>query len=370
MATFLSFGSSIGYLQGAPVVGNPILVRAKSMTISRQSSDTLSFHRLCLVVYARLSTSSDFSSYPMSTPVGDGESVDIDISSALRAVADSYVYTPSPTTYPCIIFHVKAYDEYMLNGEVKTNQGTAYLPSSSTYYGALMGRFTDMERLKAGPIKRVYDFCRKPTSSPQVVCVGETFAYTNTLNMPQGHVRGYDFQDIIDYVSNTQYRSLPESVAVDIVNEGWQQIGDVQVIALPAEQNRYQFRFINGLGVLDSISVYSLRSTDINVTQSQHVISTGESFSSFTRGLVRKSRDFETWRLSSGPLDRAWQSWFIHEFLMAEHVWVLIDSEWVRCHILTEETVSGYDQTANNELQVQFSVRLDIDGPVDPSIMV
>jgi len=243
----------------------------------------------------------------------------------------------------------------MKDGNVYTTGNTAF-PSSDSYYYGIMGKFTDMERLKAGANKKAFDFCRKPTTSPQVVCVGETFAYTNTYSKAGAtSFDGYQMDDI---------PSGPTSTAQTITVAGLQKIGDVNLYALPADTsgNRYQFRFINGLGVLDSFSVYSLRDTTMNIASQFHTIARKETFNSFSRGINRKSQDYETWKMSSGPLNEEWMQWFMHEFLMAEHVWIFINNQWVRCHIMVEESIDGISKADNNLYECSFSIRMDING--------
>ena len=106
----------------------------------------------------------------------------------------------------------------------------------------------------------------------------------------------------------------------------------------------------------------SYRTTEMNVSSESYIRAVQETFGSFSRGLVTKKNDYETWKLSSGPLDAAWDSWFLHEFLMAKFVWVKIDGNWIGCHIVPDETVDGIDRTSGNFMQVEFSVQLDING--------
>lgn len=137
-----------------------------------------------------------------------------------------------------------------------------------------------------------------------------------------------------------------------------------EVFALPASQrtDRYEFRFVNGLGCLESISVCSLSTTEMNVTSESYIRSIQETFGKFSRGVVIKSNDYETWKLSSGPLDIYWQSWFMHEFLMTKKAWIKIGANWIPCHILADETVSGLNRQENGICEVQFSMQLDING--------
>ena len=100
----------------------------------------------------------------------------------------------------------------------------------------------------------------------------------------------------------------------------------------------------------------------MNVTQEAFIRSIQETFGSFSRGLVAKKNDYETWKLSSGPLDEAWLSWFWHEFLMAQYAWIKVSGYWLPCHIVPEDTVEGPNRAEPNLYEVLFSVRFDLNG--------
>ena len=87
-----------------------------------------------------------------------------------------------------------------------------------------------------------------------------------------------------------------------------------------------------------------------------------ETFSRFSRGIYEKSNDYEKWKFSTGPLDKAWVSWYLHEFLTAKYAWILISDNWIPCHIVAEETVVGRDETKSDAISIDFSVELDING--------
>ena len=50
------------------------------------------------------------------------------------------------------------------------------------------------------------------------------------------------------------------------------------------------------------------------------------------------------------------------EFLMARFALINIDNYWIPCHIVPEDTVAGISRVNASLLEVQFSVRLDING--------
>ena len=96
-----------------------------------------------------------------------------------------------------------------------------------------------------------------------------------------------------------------------------------------------------------------------------------ETLKKFSRSVVRKSNDRETWALTSGPLDEAWASWYVHEFLMAEQIWIGLNSSlltlnssllWLPCHVVPEETTVLEDREKAQPLEVLFRLEMDING--------
>lgn len=326
--------------------GSPIVYSVIASTISGECA----FHRVNLEVTVGLydPTSADGSTQTLtlSSPAESGETLEFDISSALRAAADAYSYSPTPpSSYPYIWYTLKAYDEYMQNGEVHENVEPS---SMSTKTKTLMGAYSDLERLLSTTgYKSAQHFTRKPYSTPEIVAVGETMVCPQSFSSA---------------VSLGSVSTGPTSKEVAITTAGLQTVNGRKVFAVASTPDRYEFRFVNGLGCLESVSVHSYRTTEVNLTSESYIVSKPETFNDFSRGLVVKTNDYETWKLSSGPLDQQWQSWFIHEFIMTKHCWVKIGSNWVRCHILAEDTITGMDRSKAGMLEVTFSVQLDING--------
>ena len=338
---------------GSPLCGNPIVY-----TVQAGAYTNPTFHRVKMKVHAGMQ-GGDYQPIQMSVPVvsENHEEIPIDVSSALRAVADNYEFTPTPPSYyPYISYFLEAWDEYMINGEVYESTHDFYpdLPSGATVptnpFRALMGKYSDMERILAGESKQTQKFTRKPSTSPEIVMVGETYVRPTEMQVHSGNIT-----------------HGPQSVVYNVSAAGQQTIGGATVYALAAgQQDRYQFRFINSLGVMESISVKSLRQTDVEIDTEQYVKSLTETFNKFSRGVAIKQNDYETWKMTSGPVDAAWQSWFIHEFLMARWVWINLRTTasplWVACHIIPEESVAGLNRRDLSRMEVPFSVKLDIEG--------
>ena len=337
--------SNLQLISGSPLIGSPIVYQ---VTAGSPVGD-VTFQRVKLYVSAGLSTDGVMRRYPLSQPAQKGETVRIDISTALQAVADKYEYTAEPPTYyPYILFTLEACDEYMQNGQNSGDVGIVTNPGGR----ALMGSFSDLERLRAQQAGRnTTRFSRKPNgqASAEIVTVGETYLRAEPMN-----------------VGIATIQNGPRLRKFTIADEGLHTLSvgseSIKVYAVPNSPDRYWLRFVNGLGVVESVSVESLVSEEVNYKVSEHVIARQELFNQVSRAAVIKQNDQERLKLSSGPVDRLWQQWYLHELLPTPAAWIWIDGLWIPCHIVPEETVSGISRADGKLLEVQFTVRLDISG--------
>lgn len=340
---------------GSILNGNPITI-----SVTPNNIENASVHRIIIEVECGIS-GGNYEVIKLSSPVVvEGMAQTIDISSALRTFRDSYEYTPNPTTYPIVKCNVKAYDEYMSGGEVHTNVGVVFLPvdpaslpevrRDEAYMRTIFGAFSDMERMTSGETRGVRTLSRKPASLPQLVAVGETFAYTAP----------YDAEQLLP--GNTL--EPPTSRVVNVTKEGAQTLGYQSVFALPAvnKNKRQVFRFINGFGVLESVSVPRGYNKTWKATATPFVVSRQETFNAFSRSAVSKSGNRESWTFTTDPMDEAWMRWYLHEFLMSEHVWIDINGTFVSCSIIPDEDITFYDSNRKEGYQVSFTAELDITG--------
>lgn len=341
---------------GSVLNGNPITftIQPNVITSTDDDGNTVypSFHRVILDITCGMS-GGNFETIMMSSPVEeetDTAEVNVDISSALRTFRDSYEYSALPVTYPIVKFTIKAYDEYMLSGEVKQT-GIVYFPSETTYLCTLFGAFSDLDRLTSNGAKGLKTLTRKPSSTPQIVAVGETLAYTPAYSTEQS---------LVDSASLT----APTSKVADVTKEGSQTLGYQSIYALPASEadNRQQFRFINQYGVLESVSVPRAYSRKVSVTSASYNIARQETFSSFSRATVVKQNNRESWLCTTDPLDENWLEWYTHEFLMAEHIWMFINDNWLPCTITPEDNITLIDRTSGSMYALSFTAQLGING--------
>lgn len=342
---------------GSILTNNPITFSIKPETVNSPS-----FHRV-IVEVTYDNNNGNYEVIKLSVPVTqEGNDVELDISSALRVPLEDFQYSPLVATYPMVKWYIKAYDEYMnINGELKTNQGELYYPQKpdastggSTNLRCITGAFSDIERMVSGVTKSVTSLSRKPQSLPQLMVVGDTYAYTPAYSTPQSLLGS----------SGTPGLTAPQSREVEITKEGLQTIGEQSIYAMPKDEakDRMIFRFINSFGVLECISVPRTYSKKLSLQSSSYTISKLETFNSFSRAAVSKKNDQESWLFMTDPLDENWLQWYLHEFLMSKHIWLNIKGNWIPCSIIPEDEITFLDKTNTNMYSVSFVAKLDIYG--------
>lgn len=309
-------------------IGSPIIV-----PVQAGSPAGATFHRVRIMV-----TINDAASFEFSTPVSSGgETVRFDISSAFRAFAESHEYTPTTlNAYPDMSAVIKAYDDYMVDGVEQRGKGESTANISPLYCGHL----TDMERLLGLDYPATGRYSRKPTSSPELAFVGYEFLQPGPCASEVG----------------------PVAPAVTTVTVPSGSVAGSNIYGISAPQDGYELRFINSLGVHENVFLTGFPKREVNISTEQYVISRQETLSQFSRGLAVKQNDHETWTLSSGPLDRQWQAWYVHEVLMARWAWLRIGGNYIPCNILPEESLTLYDRQKPEVMTVPVVVQLDING--------
>lgn len=341
MASFLKLNS------GSVFNGNPIVFTVNPIVLDGSPS----FHRMIFEVKCGVS-GGNYEIIKMSEPINkeDGTAVTIDISSALRSFRDSYEYSSEPGVMPVVKFNVSAYDEYMINSELHKSEPVSFLAGKEVKQ-TLFGGFSDYDRLMATKdIMPVSRMTRKPTTIPQLACVGETIIYADS------------YTPAIDFT--TAAWDAPEAKAFTITDEGQQTIGDISVYAMPQSEasRRTEFRFINSFGVLESVSVPRVYSKKLGITTTNYTVTRKETLRSFSRATVRKQNNQEEWNFQTDPLDEAWLAWYLHEFLMLEHAWININGKFLPCTITAGEEISFDDKTKETMHSVSFTAKLDFHG--------
>ena len=303
-------------------LGCPIIVTVTPGSVSAKAT----FHRIRLKV--KVTGDGHSRDFEFSKPVSGSSALDINVSSAFVAMADMHEYTANvPNSYPSYTASLQAYDDYLLDGVEQSSS-----PSGGSVGTVYIGTLSDRERQTGARPDR---WTRKPTSSPEIVF--------------SGHV-------IVVPGSGAGAPSASQPSASTGMNTTYNTYG----ITMPPDG--YEMRFINSLGVHESVHVACLPAEEETVHTDRYVKSRQETLTKISRGVTRKQNDHERWKMSSGPLDLKWQRWYRHEFLMARWAWIKVDSQWLQVHILPEDTVPGADRASGKPLTVAFTIEFDITG--------
>ena len=346
----------INLTSGSIFAGNPI-----TFTIQPETLDSPSFHRV--IIEVNFDNGGSYETNKLTIPVTtEGKEVSLDVSSAVRIPLDNHEYAANPTTYPVVSWYIKAYDEYMnRNGEVHTGVGEVYYPADgsknggSTNLRCIAGAFSDIERMKSGVTKAVTLLSCKPTDTHEIAVVGDSFVYPVSYSAGQN-------------LATSSSLTAPASREQEITTEGAQSIHGHPIYALPSSEaeDRTTFRFINRFGCLESISVPKSYSQKLNVESTLYTKAIQETFNQFSRAAIKKQNDSESWLYQSDPLTESWQQWYLHEFLMSEHVWLKANDAWLPCTIALEDEITIKDKTNKVMHSVSFTAKLGING--DPFI--
>ena len=378
---------TISLISGSPFAGCPIVYDIQPNSYAASHT----FHRVITRVYARLEGDTEDTVFESSQPVYakavSGSFVtqpaEFDVSSALQAIAERYEYTPEPPgnplqpgypdRYPYIKFRIEAWDEWIENGVVYQRQnvvGWPYLPTQTYqfYAYAFMGSFNDLERMGAlvdgngVEYLNITYLSRKPTTQPEIVFKSTPWVYPSAWAAPGRSLGTTDAMsgDPTPVFVSGAPTDGPKSLIHTPASGGSATVGGHSIFAIDRPANGYELRFVNGMGCLESLHVTSRARKNANIQTEEYVISRRETLKKFSRKLTVKTADKEVWTLTSGPLDEAWASWYVHEFLKAQLVWIKIGTQWIQCHVLPEETESIIDPEASQMLRVQFNIELDL----------
>ena len=335
--------TSIVLTSGSLFCGNPIVV---NVTAEATPTDAV-FHRVKLEVKAKRNITGEAQeTFVLSSPVSSSETIKIDISSALRSVAEKDTYSPltADSTLQPLVYTLRAWDEYMVNGLLTEDVGVRSY--GSTLY-ALQGAFTDMERLLSSATKSVQKFTRKPIT-------GEVCAADEVLVYPAPYTTA---------ASLTGNASTRTSKVYALTNlSGAQTYHGHTIYVVPASKHRYLFQFVNSLGMMESISVESLAAHEVEKTHEEHIVTAPHAFNKINRAIASKTADRSIIKLSTGPLTINWLDWFAHEFMEARQMWVRLDGNYIPCSIISEEGVELVDHTGNTLPAIEFTVKLNING--------
>lgn len=298
----------------ANLFGSPITYTVKAF--KEDSTLNYAFHRLYIVI-----TIGDMV-ITNSTAVESEEEVEFDISSALRAAFDGHTYTPISATMsrPSLSYSVTKYEKYMVDGNINTTS-TGSVGSGVAY----PGKYSDLQRYK-----NVDTVPAKLSLKPST---GELAKKGSALS-----------------IGGTVYATT---------TEGSSSTSKYHVID---DDNMYEIQFVNSFGMVESACAWCLIGESFSVEENEYTRSYGVGFRDVNRFVNRKSAQRYEYKMSSGPVNREWQKWWLNEVCMADQSWIKIDGTWIPCSISTDDGGEGIDKSKVNILSCEFVVKLNIEG--------
>lgn len=339
--------TSITISSGSLLIGSPIVV-----SVGASNVGAATFHRVKLIVRAALSSDGEEKEYPLSTNASNGETVQFDISTALRSVASGYEYdlVAAAKEYPYLTYTIEAYDEYMLNGVLYETGKFIYNNGAKSY--ALMGAFTARERiLSTNGTKDITAFTRKPATD-EVCAPGELFVYPEAVATP--------------LAINSTLTAGPKVTVVTLTGSGAKTYGGRTIYVDPNARDRMLFQFVNGLGVVETISAEMLEEVDSSGTTEVDVVTAPASFNTPRTEVARRDERKAIYKCSSGFVSKEWAEWWATEFLGGDpfrkggrcKCWLLQGGNWFPCTVVPDDDITLYDRTSPGLIHVDFEVRV------------
>lgn len=340
--------TKIEITSGSLLIGNPIMV---SVTAEIGLSNA-TFHRVKLIVKSALSPDFVEEEYPLSAPANSNEVVEFDISTSLRSVAAKYEYNhvTNNKIYPFLSYTLEAYDEYMLNGILYETGRMIYNNGEKSY--ALMGAFTNRERyLTSGNTKSVTTFTRKPNYG-EICAVRELFVCPKNITVP------LTMTSVLEIGQQTR--------AIPLAGSGAQTYEGRTIYVDPNAKNRILFQFVNGYGVVETISAETLEEVGSSGETEVDVVTATSSFSNPRAEVARRSDRRTVYKCSSGYVNKEWAEWWVTEFLGGDafrrsghsQCWVFLGGNWLPCVIEPDDDIVLYDRTKPGLAHVDFEMRL------------
>lgn len=350
--------TSINIHSGSALLGSPVFFR---LAVGRRSNVSFQRAKVMATVRMILSDESDIDEsdagdmqqdFNFSKPIIKDGTIDIDVSSALRAMADNYAYTPhtaagSLIQYPIFALNVCAWDEYMKNGVYKSTYNQRKV-NQTTFY-LFQGAWTDMERLQSGLSRDVVTLSRKPAD-------GEVVPATSPLYI---HVSPFNYS-ADDFFLGVIPDNIPKTLALRGANAPSTTSRKVYVSDI--DDNYYTFQFVNGFGVLETINAVCLPSETVTKNVKEYAVTVPMQFNKINRSVARKTASRHQFKMSSGPVNEEWQKWWQEEFLNTKSAWMYYNDMWVPVDIIPSSETAGIDLSKDELPEVQFTVKLNIEG--------
>lgn len=314
---------------------NPMVIEVSDYSFPQGSS----FRQIVVEVEATMSGANS-QKHSFSIPIDNSQDkVAIDIASSARSVTRQYKYNPPKikdgeyVEYNFATIKVTSYIQYMADdGSIMKKQGVS-VSNIYVYFGGL----SEHERwcnpdVYPNPYNSALDFDTKPKTNEAYIPVFSTESSFSS--------RG----EGLNYVVQTTFmKSTTPSSGVRTI------------------------LFVNSRGVYETVGVRTRESKEYELSSETHRGSSTPSYKPNTEFSVQKVLGPATWHMSSGYVDRIWAEWFVTEFLVARHYWLLDEDGKCLPVVISpaEDAITVYDRNDPTLRDIQFTMRASINGAVD-----
>lgn len=262
------------------------------------------------------------------------------------------------------------YTEVYLDG---VQEVTGSVVTSETYT-AITGHLTEFERLISpnedteSLIGNGRILSRKPSGEflakgidcyiPAIYSQSHTIPYSVTQN---GITKDYS-----DYTGSIY---IPKSLKIDTsvldlgsvsVTAATEAAPDKQIVEETPDMRH--FVFLNGFGLLESVTAVSRESLTYNVDSQTYVISKDITYKENTTVQTYSDGAKGVLKMSSGYVNREWADWWINEFITTRCVWMKIDGRFLPVSVVPEEKNQLYDRSKPGLMAVNFNVQYSFTG--------
>ena len=338
-------------------ISNPIIVEAANTTNVEGSS----MHQTVIEVIDLPTLGSLYAFECESYP---GNSVTVDISSALRAIMEPKKWEPkiwnegAILTYPKREFAVRVYDRYMKDGAIFNGSPSYYPENAQQGAGngayAYLGGLSELERYihNVHPVDfyKHLTFSRKPDNNDRW---GRSDIKLSSKYTSSG-------------VQTTAHRIVADEVTL--------------------RSPHRHFLFVNSMGVYETVSAVMRESLSYNIESTIHSLVQAPSYKGAPILSTYKTQPIADFQMSSGYTSREWADWWTTEFLSAKHCWVRMNlngdlsqtvddngmttsinwkdnTYWIPCVVTpSDESTLVYNRAEQRMPHVNFDVRLALHG--------
>ena len=157
-----------------------------------------------------------------------------------------------------------------------------------------------------------------------------------------------------DIRTDSAYSGSAVKTTTAIVSSGDFERGEMQ-----------QFLFVNSLGVLETVSAFSLESLSYGIESEKKNLASAPQYFAKPNRTTHKTGGRGVFKMSSGTVNREWADWWTTEFLMAKKYWMMYDGRWLPVTVTPAgDETTIYDKADQRLPHVDFEVETAIEGSV------